>query len=553
MERAITLSRIAQITRLRATDITHPRFMRLISTLPSPIPAHTSLSSSEILPADSTESAPSSTVENGEPSIADPPALDHPSFKTGSQRRLSASPTLPLEGVSISEPVQKEITKAIKSFQMRPKYLRKRGKNLQLHRARETYREKRNPYPGQPTVLPPPQYTQEETASFLSIRFPGTFAANVYALAEVRRVLPSFAPTSVLDYGASVGTSLMAASRVMSSPSFADRSTQSPNHSEADLSSCVPHMPIKHAWLIDYSPPMKPLATSVLRADVTIQDRVDILQTKSLSEGPPKHRLYDLVCASYSLSELVRSTIVKPDLDIADEVQHEANTPRNLREKVAEVRIKKLVRSLWNRTAPGGLFVIIEDGTAAGFETVLFARQVILNRFGINRIGNQSTSDSTDSEGEEDVTTAKKSDTTAQARVIAPCMHSKNCPLDGSVSRHRICQFVQRLNRPPFQREALPTHNGFEDEYFSFVAIQKVGGDSDTQDLNRIRSNQWGRLVRPPLMKKRHVALDVCTPEAKLERRIVSKKQSNYSRARRSKWGDIWPEAPDTEPSPVNF
>lgn len=300
---------------------------------------------------------------------------------------------------------------------------------------------------------------------------------------------------------------------------------------------------------------MKPLATSILQADVNIQNRVDILQSKSLAEGPPKHRKYDLVCASHSLSELVRSTIVKPDLEVAEEVQHEANTPRNLREKVAEVRVKKLVRSLWNRTAPGGLLVIIEDGTAAGFETVMFSRHTILSRFGINRADIKSTADSStgsEVEEKEEVAIAERVKNAAQARVIAPCMHSQTCPLDGNVTRHRICRFVQRLNRPLFQRESLPTHNGFEDEYFSYVAIQKVG-DGDAQEMNRIHSNQWGRLIRAPLMKKKHVALDVCTPEAKLERRIISRKKKAYSQARRSKWGDIWPEVPDTDPSPVNF
>lgn len=542
--RSVTLTSMA---RLKSGEKAAHYFMRRFSTTSSSSTlSPQSVSPSSETPPLSPPSLPEDAAIRNKKSHDD----DHPHFIGASKRRLLASPMLPLEGVSISPSVQTEVSRAVKSLNMRPKHLRANARRLQTQRAPETYNEKRTKYFGQPNVLPPPQYTKEETASFISIRFPGTFAANVHALAEVRRILPTFSPKSVLDFGAAVGTSVMAAARVMASPSFADRSKMSPNHSDSDIEHCVPHMPIKHAWIVDYSPAMKSVASSILRADSNIQDQVDILQTKTLSDGPPKHRLYDLVCASYSCNELVRSSIVKPDPNAMVEVEDDAQTPRHLREKVAEARLKRLVRSLWNRTAPGGVFVVVEDGTAAGFETILFVREAILGRYGINRKDPVSTIDDAESEDKEPATEKGKKPN-VYARVIAPCLHSKKCPLDGSVTRHRICRFVQRLNRPPFQREANPTHNGFEDEYFSYIAIQKVANGAE--ELDRIHANQWGRLVRPPLMKTRHIVLDACTVDARLERRTVTKTKGPYLIARRSKWGDIWPVVPKTNPTEVNF
>lgn len=470
---------------------------------------------------------------------------NHPLFPMQSKRRVMGSPTLPLEGVAIPPSIQEAVMKLMKTSRMREKHYRSRSNILHLHRAVETYNNlKRRTQRGQPVVLPAPDYVPDRALSYLCTRFPGTFASNVYVLSEIRRLLPKFSPKSLLDFGAGVGTSLLATTRVLASESFADIAKRNIRHSEDDMAHCVPHMPIKHAWLIDSAPAMKPLADTILGTDTSL-GAVDIFHTKTLSDGPSKSRQYDLVIASYSLAEYVRSTLVKPDNDTLDEVRGLATSERGLKEKAAEARLRRLVRTLWRRTAPGGLFVVVDDGTAAGFEAVLFARELVLNKFA------KELSEAPVEEGSQ---VDDKSGCAESARVVAPCVHSLKCPLDGSVTRRRICRFEQRLNRPPFQRIAYPRFNAFEDEYFSFIAIQKLASSKELDD--DIHENSWGRLVREPLRKAKHISIDACTNGAKLERRIVSKRKAPdgyFSQARRSKWGDIWPVPPSGNPSPINF
>lgn len=473
---------------------------------------------------------------------------DHPQFGMQSKRRLPGSPTLPLEAVAISKGVQESILENIRSSGFRPKHLRKKISSVQMYRARETYRDKMSLKLLKPYIVPPPQYNKGDAASFASIRFPGTFASNVHVLAEVRRILPYFSPSSLLDFGAGVGTSLLAVSRVMSSPSISQHSKLAPHLSENIIQNRVPHMSVKHAWLIEQSSAMQALASSLLSTDVNIADKVDVLQTKSLSEGPQKHKLYDLVCASYSFGEIVRSTINRSVSDSS--LIHEEKDPNVVKQKVAEMRLRKLVRSLWRRVAPGGVFIAIEDGTAAGFEAVLFSRELLLSNYGSceENLLKSSQSPALEDSGLDD-------EELTFARVVAPCIHSKRCPLDGSVTRHRICRFVQRLNRPPVQREAYPQHNAFEDEYFSYIAIQKVIS-SDIRNINDIHGDQWGRLIRSPLRRRKHISFDACTRDAELERRTVTKKSAEdgyFPLARRSRWGDIWPVPPANKAKPVNF
>ena len=62
-------------------------------------------------------------------------------------------------------------------------------------------------------------------------------------------------------------------------------------------------------------------------------------------------------------------------------------------------------------------------------------------------------------------------------------------------------------------------------------------------------SFSWGRLVRPPIKRSRHVILDMCSADGELDRHIVARSHSwegsvgkqGYKAARKSKWGDLWP------------
>lgn len=468
----------------------------------------------------------------------------HPLLAMQSRRRTLGSPILALNAVAISRSIQDSVDKLVEASKLRQQRLKARSRILQITRAVETYKKLKRPVQrGPPVVLPAPEYTSDRALAFLCTRFPGTFAANVFVLSEIRRILPRFAPTSVLDFGAGVGTSVLAAAHVLDTPAIAKHAQQNARHSEDDLAHCIPRMSIKHAWLIDNAPAMKPLASALMAAEDSVKS-INVLQTNSLDDGPTSSCLYDLVIASFSLTEFVRKMMIEPDDDALREVQPITNNPRARVEKASEVCMRRLIRTLWKRTAPGGQLVVIDDGTAAGFEVVLFARELLLNEF-------------PGPELEDHQNHAKKydcSDPKEYARVIAPCVHSHKCPLDGHVTRRRMCRFEQRLNRPPFQRNAYPQHNAFEDEFFSFIVLQKLTHVEELQD--NVHEYSWGRLIRAPLRRPKQISIDSCTREATLERRVVSKRSAPdgyFARARRSRWGDIWPVPPSNKKLPVNF
>ena len=63
-------------------------------------------------------------------------------------------------------------------------------------------------------------------------------------------------------------------------------------------------------------------------------------------------------------------------------------------------------------------------------------------------------------------------------------------------------------------------------------------------------ARSWGRIVRHPLRRKKHVIIDMCTSSGQIERHVEGKRTKHdlvgkwrYQTARRSQWGDAWPFA----------
>lgn len=446
-------------------------------------------------------------------------------FNSQSYRRIPNSPKLPLEAVAIPQTVQTEVHALIKEHRLSPKNIRKHVKTIDQQRAQDFARRKMVARKGQPIVRLPLKYDDEEAVSYAALRMPATLAANIFVMAEIRRLLPDFAPTKLLDFGTGVGVSIMAAARAFP---IASSEQDSP--------------PIRLAALVDQSEPMLRVGSRILKSD-PVASSVNVSSSLSLQAKLLKDAEFDIVCASYSLNEIVRNALANPT-EYEDSENDNSSVSREKRTKLAENHLKRTVKSLWSRTAPGGLLVVIEDGTAAGFETVSFARHLLLHK------------NNTETVQAEDVhlNSSTRKDRAPQARVIAPCLHSRTCPLRDSITRRRICRFQQRLNRPLFSRNARPLPNGYEDEYFSFIVIQKE--PLEKRAPNDTEAKGWGRIIRAPLMKGKHIALDACTKDGNLERRVVSKKNAppgQFSQARRSKWGDVWPDEPSSGVQVLNF
>lgn len=437
---------------------------------------------------------------------------------------------------------------------------------------------------------PAPQYdTPASAIANTVVRVPATMTANVYVIAELQRRLEKFWPKRVLDFGAGVGVATMAAGRVFRKEDADSLSCARSERQRGTAEDCF----IRDAMLVDHSSTMRDMAEQAVKLDDNLKE-TRFRHVANLSDVSEKDGRYDLVLASYSLNEIVRDAMAKPN-EHGLNAEHETDLrpTRTVRTQLAEKRLKKTVMKLWDKTAPGGVFVIVEDGTAAGFEVVLFARDCILwaarsdeSKAALKRQGmSQSTRREAQAEGDVGELSANKAlAAKIGARVIAPCMHLKQCPLLGSVTRHRVCRFTQRFNRPPFLRHNRPMPEGFQDEFFSYIVIQKFhsadgdaavdnkaplneGGSRDFSEQTELALMQkeeeadtepepWGRLIRAPLRRGKHIALDACTVDGTLERRVVTRRNSGqayYALARRSRWGDIWPAKPRAKPQPVNF
>ena len=222
---------------------------------------------------------------------------------------------------------------------------------------------------------------------------------------------------------------------------------------------------------------------------------------------------------------------------------------------------KNQVQNLWSLLNPaGGVLVIIEKGVPRGFELVAGAREMLLNRHIASPNSSEITSDP---QSEQESSHGPKED----GMIIAPCTNHGRCPMyttpGQSKGRKDLCHFSQRFIRPPYLQRILG-HNerNHEDIKFSYIAVQRgldhrqthgimQGAQATEAALKGYERASEGplphmlslpRTVLPPIKRRGHVVLDLCTPAARIERWTVPKSFSKqaYRDARKSKWGDLW-------------
>ncbi|RYP41992.1 hypothetical protein DL767_000623 [Monosporascus sp. MG133] len=216
-----------------------------------------------------------------------------------------------------------------------------------------------------------------------------------------------------------------------------------------------------------------------------------------------------------------------------------------------------LIDNLWEMLSPeGGVLIIMEKGHPRGFEAVADARSRLLNEFIV----------SPTSDPQPEAIELESRREREEGSIIAPCTNHKACPMyltpGLSPGRKDFCRFSQRFIRPPFLQRVLgATHRNHEDIDFSFVAVQR--GTTPHMERSTPAQNKdisarafegyedaaeapnplsLPRNVLPPLKRRGHVTLDLCTPAGTIERWTVPKSFSRqaYHDARKTRWGDLW-------------
>ena len=245
---------------------------------------------------------------------------------------------------------------------------------------------------------------------------------------------------------------------------------------------------------------------------------------------------------------------------------------------------KSFIDNLWAMLSPeGGVLIVLEKGHPRGFEAVAGARQQILDKY-IIPPGTLPAPAEILEEGEQPLQKEP-------GMIVAPCTNHAKCPMyqiEGeSPGRKDFCHFKQRFIRPPFLQYIVgATHKNHEDIKFSFVSIRrgayldeplvspetlnlqnqatpapflqgKVATDRAFAGYENGPGSEAGvesagttgmhplalpRLVFPPLKRRGHVTMDVCTPAGAIERWTIPKSFSKqgYRDARKCDWGDLW-------------
>ena len=413
-----------------------------------------------------------------------------------------------------------------------------------------------------------------EANAFMTVVMPSTYAAANSVLVEIRKRLGSSWLRSllaqeggprILDAGAG-GAGILAWREIV-------RAEWEALHS-SDRN--TPPAPLGKAIVLTGSDALRHRSAALLENTTFIPrlpDYIHIRDTATLEDDrpAPTRKEFNVIIASHTLWPLKE-----------------------------EWERKQQVQNLWSLLdSDGGVLILIEKGVPRGFEAIAGAREQLLKRY-IASPDSLTYDHSLDSRPSDDMPQTHK----GKGMIVAPCTNHSRCPMYpvAGMSRGRkdYCSFQQRYVRPQYLQRILGAKDRSHDDVdFSYISVLKgkdlrdqtavsfgdledpssapqtstsvrltpdeatnqafegfeqverpleVKTDSamaieTTESAGELPSlHDMPRLIYPPLKRRGHVTLDVCTPAGKIERWTVPKSYSKqaYRDARKSNWGDLW-------------
>lgn len=264
-------------------------------------------------------------------------------------------------------------------------------------------------------------YRDEETNAYVASRMPAVYSACYRVLKEVRRRLPGFSPSKVLDFGAGTGSAFWALQEVW--PKSLEKvnliePSQSMQRAGRSLMQGLKNLPLIHSY-----------------------DSIQSL-SKSITKSEREH---DLVIASYVLGEIP-----------------------SIKDRIT------IVRQLWDLTRD--ILVLVEPGTPHGSNIIAQMRSHILWM----EERKYRKSSRKNNEVCKDLITEK-----VGAFVVAPCPHDGACPLVKSGKYCHFVQRLERTSsQRAYKRSKGDPLRGFEDEKFSYVVFRRGSRPSDPWPLD---------------------------------------------------------------------
>mmetsp|Transcript_7713 Transcript_7713/g.31728 ORF Transcript_7713/g.31728 Transcript_7713/m.31728 type:complete len:766 (+) Transcript_7713:92-2389(+) len=449
-------------------------------------------------------------------------------------------------------------------------------------------------------------YGPLEAAAYAVTRLPMTFGAQVRAMQELRVRAPGFMPVSLLDFGAGPTPALWAAREVFGNNISLGSTGGTTSVTLVDASPSMMAFTRRLARGVYDDTEVHELASGMgflarpsgrPLPDPNPWGITGPVQTVASLRSLNPRATFDMVVSGYSLGEIATGTRHEQQQRILRGDGSEASEKSG-----ATKRLDDTIMSLWSRVAPGGVLVLVEPGTPRGSKLIRRARALILdaekNKTRNRREDGKDADDSFDAhivapcqhdkvcpmDGLEGSTWCHFSQ-----RVKRTEMHRQMLPR-GRGPQHQDERFSYVVIRRMSRKRAIAEAKNRVAEIAA--GEQKVGfkidkkddedddhdeneedeedeededGDGEEEDDDEeegkdvgetkagavavASSFSWGRLVRPPIKRSRHVILDMCSANGELDRHIVARSNAweggigkqGYKAARKSKWGDLWP------------
>jgi len=159
--------------------------------------------------------------------------------------------------------------------------------------------------------------------------------------------------------------------------------------------------------------------------------------------------------------------------------------------ELPEERAAAIARDLLRATT--NMLVLVEPGTPQGFARIRAAREALVAGEG--------------------------------AHAIAPCTHSKPCPMKAP----DWCHFSQRLPRSRDHMLAKDASVPFEDERFSYLAVSR----HPAPPTNR------ARIIKPPEGTRAGIGFPLCDDNGLHTASVNRRDKAIYNLIKKAKWGDV--------------
>ncbi|GFS44446.1 hypothetical protein Acr_00g0090440 [Actinidia rufa] len=330
------------------------------------------------------------------------------------------------------------------------------------------------------------KYREDQTVAYVASRMPAVYSACYRVLSEVRRRLPGFSPTKVLDFGAGTGSALWAVREVW--PKSLERIN-----------------------LVEPSQSMQRAGQSLVKnlKNLPLIQSYDSIQslTKDINKSDREH---DLVIASYVLGEIPslqdRITIVRQLWNLTRDVLKRRKLEKSLNETSKDLM-----------TLKSGAFVVApcaHDGRCPLDKTGKYCHFV-------QRL---------------ERTTSQRAYKILVTRLLISSRES--WPLDED-------QFESEGELVPYEDDPA----SYDSDIIEADAVTEDDDEEEEETARADLGSGWGRIIYSPLRRGRRIEMDVCRAtnregtEGSFDHIVItqSKNPTLHHQARRSLWGDLWP------------